>query len=333
MTVDSPDPVTVQAALSLATRAPSLHNSQPWRWRVGPRSLHLYADRSSQLAHNDPDGRNLLVNCGAALNHCAVALAGLGWQPRIRLLPDPADDDHLASIEYRRYQPAEVDIALAAAIPSRRTDRRPYSPWPVPMGHIATMGARAARMGVTMRRVETGAGLRSFVQQAMSSRQLDAGYLGELTAWAVRPAPVTDVPAQNVPDAASGGAAGGLSAGAEPEPPAETTEEPDNGVLLALGTAEDDALARLRAGEATSQILLTATSVGLASCMLTEQLAVPQTRDTLHTTVFDIAHFPQMLLHVGWPPINADPLPATPRRPLGDVVCMLDGSPFDPVGQ
>src|SRR6476620_10527436 len=147
MTTNFPDTETVRAALSLASRAPSVHNSQPWRWRVGPHSLHLYAENSLHLKHTDPDRRDLLVSCGAALNHCTIALAALGWQAKVHHMPNPSDPDHLASIQVHRMAPGEVDIALAAAIPRRRTDRRYYTSWTVPVGDIALMGARAARAG------------------------------------------------------------------------------------------------------------------------------------------------------------------------------------------
>lgn len=135
---------TVHAALSLATRAPSLRKSQPWRWRVGARSVHLLAEPSLHLEHTDPDGRDLIISCGIALNHCVVALAASGWQTKIHRLPNPEEPDHLASIEFHPYPPGNTDIALAAAIPRRRTDRRHYSTRLVPPGHVALMGARAA---------------------------------------------------------------------------------------------------------------------------------------------------------------------------------------------
>ena len=79
-----PDHETVRAAMALATRAPSVHNTQPWRWRIGAHSMHLYAEQSLHLAHTDPDGRDLLISCGAALHHAAVALYALGdVEPRI----------------------------------------------------------------------------------------------------------------------------------------------------------------------------------------------------------------------------------------------------------
>ena len=88
MSTHFPDAATMRTALALAIRAPSVHNIQPWQWRVGVDSLHLYADPTRHLVHTDPDGRDLMVSCGAALHHCAVALAALGWQrPAMSLMP------------------------------------------------------------------------------------------------------------------------------------------------------------------------------------------------------------------------------------------------------
>lgn len=95
-------------------------------------------------------------------------------------------------------------------------------------------------------------------------------------------------------------------------------------MVLALGTKDDGPLARLRAGEATSLMLLTATALGLASCPVTEPLEIAETREAVKEDVFGDSGFPQMLLRIGWAPVNADPLPSTPRRPLSDVVEWLD---------
>ena len=102
----------------------------------------------------------------------------------------------------------------------------------------------------------------------------------------------------------------------------------DNAVVIALGTAADDDVSRLRAGEATSLVLLTATALGLASCPITEPLEIAETRAAVRADVFGADGYPQMLLRIGWAPVNADPLPSTPRRALSEVVARLDGSPF-----
>lgn len=329
MSAQFPDRETLHAALSLAIRAPSVHNTQPWRWRVGSHSLHLWADPDRHLPSTDPDHRDLLVSCGTALHHAAVALAALGWQSKIHRFPNPAEPDHLASVEVYRHPANELDVTLAAAIPRRRTDRRRYSSWSVPVADIALMGARAARAGVMLRQVVSLPDLQRIVAQAVWQHATDHGYLTELTAWSGRHASVAGVPAHSTPESdPTAPMPSRLFAGpALGQPPGSEVTD-DNAVVLALGTKDDSALAWLRAGEATSLVLLTATALGLASCPVTEPLEIAETREAVRVEVFGESGFPQMLLRVGWAPVNADPLPATPRRPLAEMVEWLDGSPL-----
>lgn len=315
-------------ALGLAARAPSVHNSQPWRWRVhtevGRPRLDLIADSDLQLPSTDPDGRDLLLSCGAALHHCAVGLASLGWRGKVHRLPDPADPDHLASIELCGPDPSlpeQVDVALAAAIPRRRTDRRSFGNWPVAPADIALMGARAARVGVMLRRIDALDRLNAVIARAVFVHRTDYDYLHELTTWSGRYGSVAGVPAHSAPVPAAGAPIPGRFF-ADPvlaQPPGAAPAD-DRAVILALGTETDDRLARLRAGEATSVVLLTATALGLAGCPVTEPLEIAETRAAVRRDVFGTSGYPQMLLRVGWAPINADPLPATPRRALEDIV-------------
>lgn len=329
MNSDFPDLETILSALSLASRAPSVHNSQPWQWRVGDQSLHLYANPDLLLPHTDPDARDLTLSCGAALNHCVLALAALGWQAKAHRLPNPAEPNHLAVLELRACPVADLDVALAAAIPRRRTDRRHYSSWPVPRGDIALMGARAARAGIIMRRVDDLAGLKRLVAEAAFRHATDDKYLAELAKWTGRYASAAGVPARSVPSSdGTGPIPSRIFAGGVLSQPPNTNPAEDHAVVLALGTVEDDRLSRLRAGEATSTVLLTATAMGLASCPITEPLEVAETREALRSDVFGDEGHPQMLLRIGWAPINADPLPSTPRRDLSEVVVQLDGSPI-----
>lgn len=318
--VGFPDPQTLRAVLESATRAPSVHNSQPWRWLVGPNNLYLLVDPSRHLPHTDPDCRNLMLSCGAALHHCTVALAAAGWHAKVQRLPDPQSPEHLATIEVTSKPPDELDIVLCLAIGRRRTDRRSYRSWPVPWGDIALMGARAARAGVMLRQVDEIPRLHAIVLDSVARHASDANYLAELSAWSGRYGSVAGVPARNtptpnpaapIPPRAFAGPA--LQSG-----PGDGGES-EGSVVVALGTESDDDLARLRAGEATSLVLLSATAMGLASCPVTEPLEIPETRQAVRADVFGDSGHPQMMVRVGWPPAGADPLPPTPRRPLPDV--------------
>jgi nitroreductase len=330
MDKELPDKATVEAALALAVRAPSVHNSQPWRWRVGEESVHLYADPTRHLPQIDPDRRDLMLSCGVALHHFTVALSALGWTAEVQHFPNPADPEHLASVAILGPALNEQDIALAAAIPRRRTDRRWFSSWPVPTGDIALMAARAARSGVTLRRVEDEGELAQVVSHAVRQHISDPAYLAELSTWSGRYGTPAGVPARNTPPAEQGGKfAARVFANPALEQPGGVEARDDAGVVLVLATATDNPLALLRAGEATSVALLTATALGLASCPLTEPLEIAATRAEVRAKLLGGDGFPQMLLRVGWAALNADPLPATPRRPLSDVAVRLDGAPLE----
>lgn len=320
-----PDDVTVKTAVAMAVRAPSVHNSQPWYWRAGESSLHLYADPSRQLLETDPDSRDLLLSCGAALHHLRVGFAALGWRAEVHRFPNPGDPTHLAAVELHRHEASPEEIAMAAAIPRRRTDRRRHSSWTVPRAYVETMAAAAAAEGTVLQVAEDAPRdyLAIAIEQASLKHAEDPAYLTELAAWSGRRVAAEGVPARNTPapDDTPGALPGRPFA--DPLLAQPVGGEDDETVLLVLNTASDDDLSRLRAGEATSAVLLTATAAGLASCPLTEPLEVPDVRQKVIDKVTG-GPYPQMVLSIGWAPANADPLPATPRRDLADVLRPLD---------
>lgn len=315
---------TVRSAVELAVRAPSVHNSQPWRWQLGDRSVHLYADRERWLPVTDPDGRDLIISCGAALHRLEVALAASGIAATVRRIPNPADPDHLAALELRDRAASKADLRLASAIPRRRTDRRRFGPWPVPEVFVHELAERAAGMGAILR-VAAEPDLRSFViaaiQRAEHVQDRTPGYRFETALWSGRRAADDGVPAANLLPR------GSLSAG---DPARRFSDgvveqadtEHDHALLLVLGSATDDVHAQLRAGEALSAVLLHATDLRLATCPLSQPLEVAAVRETLCDKVFSGTANPQLILRVGWAMRGAE-LPPAPRRPLAPQTARL----------
>lgn len=319
-----PDDETVRSVITLALRAPSIHNSQPWRWVLGDNSMHLFADPYRHLPITDPDGRDLLVSCGAALHHLRVAFAAVGWATTVHRVPNPAQPDHLAAVECFPRAATAGDIALAAAIPHRRTDRRRFSSWAVPARLLDTLAERAAGQGAVFARItdpQHRLELTAAIAEAARQQAANPDYATELAAWAGRSFIATEgVPAGNtlVQPARHGDTT--MRAFPHGELTDPESWEGDAGELIVLATSSDDRMSQLRAGEALSAVLLAATELHLASCPLTQPLEVPITRAVLRDQVLEGGAFPQIVVRVGWAPVGSNPLPTTPRRPLDDVL-------------
>lgn len=262
-----PDRVTLEKVLDGAARAPSAGNLQPWRWRVDDVALHLYADWRRQSGQAPADRRDVLLGCGAVLDHCVVALAAAGWSPRVRRFPG-GDDAPLAILDVVEQPPQAGCLELAGAIPRRRADQRRYPAGRIPPATLELLFIRAARLGVELAVVPRSGWVRG-------------------------------------PD----GTVALRFPGVDGDPQ-------DDAVLLVLGTREDNDAMRLRAGEALSNITLTATAMGLASCPLTAPLNDMRSRLALACEVFDGEAHPQTLIRLGLPPVEDMPQPPTRRRPV-----------------
>lgn len=301
MIIDSLDQHHVRGVLELAGRAPSVYNTQPWRWVLEPHTVHLYADIGRWLPATDADGRDMVVSCGAALHHLRVALAAAGIAAIVHRLPDPVELDHLAAVELRTGTPTDADISLAKAILGRHTDRHRYGMWEVPDGFVHELIARAAEQGAILRAVTEPAArdlLLSVIHDADKIHDSTPGVDVEAARWTSR---LT--------------AMGPGSDGATEQ----STGEPDCAMLLVLSTASDDTLSQLRAGEALSAVTLHATELGLATCPLSRPIEVDSTRTAVRDTVLDGTVSPQLVLRIGWATADHS-VAATPRRAVDETI-------------
>lgn len=326
MNAPLPDRRTTLAALELAGRAPSLHNSQPWRWRIAAHSVHLYADENRRLTATDPSGRELVISCGAALHHARTAFASMGWHCRVHRLPNPVEHQHLAALEFAPYPevPASA-ITLVRAMELRRTDRRPFLPEVVPDALLARLvsAAEAEEASLTVARSVPARRELVVAMAAVNEIQRDnASYRAELAAWAGRGVGAVDgVPASSLRVAAEparpvlGRDFSAAGAGHLTVPPVD-----DGAMLAVLSTQLDDWRSWLRAGEALSAVLLTATAAGLASCTLSQIAEAGVPRDVVRSAVLGGVGEPQLLVRLGWPVTSEFPGPHSPRRPVSELL-------------
>ena len=328
MNATLPPAPTLHRILGRACRAPSVHNSQPWRWRVDDGGVTLIADPARQLMRIDPEGRDLVLSCGSALHHLRVAALAEGYRCRVRRDPYGAGQNVLAVVELVACDVTPEAVAAADLIERRRTDRRRFSSWALPEERLDALVDAAADESVRAVPVTGQAMRRRLVEilgRAAREQQLDWSAVDETAAWTGTRA--TDgVPPDNVPRR--------LDAERHADPvgtryPSGTLvddsddhAEPgyDESRLLVLCTDGDETLDRLRAGEALSAVLLAATRQGLASVPLSQATEVHLTRRLLQDEILLGVAIPQIVVRLGWRPVSYEPVPATPRRPLAEVL-------------
>lgn len=317
---------TWERVLPYAVRAPSSHNTQPWRFLVSADGrLRLYADRSRALPVVDPEGRELVMSCGAALTHLLVALRHAGHAGEVELLPDLGDPDLLAVVGLGEERPAgEDDQQLFGVIEVRSTHRGAFATDHVSRQTLAALRADAAEYGVTLAvldRVDDNA-LADLVGEADRAQFADAGFRRELAAW-IRSNHTRRLDGIRGDALGLGNLASMLAA--------TVVARVDTGLgqarkdeelvltapaLLLLSTPGDTTADWLSAGRAVAQVLLRAAAHGVAASFLNQPVEVPDLRDRLRD-LSGSATCPQLLLRAGY----ADP-PARPsyRRPVDDVL-------------
>jgi nitroreductase len=319
----APTAAEVDEILELACRAPSVHNTQPWSWRVTGGQVDLFADFRRQLVYADPGRRDLMLSCGAALHHLQVAAAGLGWATRVRRLPAADDERHVASVLLRRARGSSDSADLLRAVVERRTDRRRLSSWPVPAERLNSLSSTGSVWGAQVLPVSgelARARLHRLTQRADEVQRRNERYVAELAAWTgnsvAEGVPVSHVPSRvgaETADPVNRRFPGGALADPEVDPgPAQ------DGMLLVC-TSSDDSISRVRAGEALSAVWLHATRDNLSVLPLSQAVEVDETRRELQVDVLGDLAFPQILLRVGWLPTARGSLEPTPRRPLDEV--------------
>jgi hypothetical protein len=331
----SPAPLTAaqvaRYVVAEAVWAPSVHNTQPWRFTAGGQRISLYADAERLLRVADPDGREMMISCGAALFTARLALRSLSYVPATDVLPDPGQPLLVARVGWgQRAACTEFEQRLFGQVRLRRTHRGGFDLVPLPRNLLATLRAGAARDGAMLRIVADDrrrAALAAAVQEAERAQRLEGERLQELARWTPGPGsartdgvPPTSYPARaehTDPDFAGRDFAHGRGWGL---PPLSTARRfRSAGVAALLTTAHDRPADWVNAGQALQRILLTASTCGIAAALHTQPLELGWLREAVRTKISD-GGYPQLILRFG----AVTQAVASVRRPPEDVLFAAD---------
>jgi hypothetical protein len=319
------DTQVIRDAVRLACRAPSLHNSQPWRWVVEGATVQLFVEPDRVVRGADSSGREALIACGAVLDHFRVAMAAAGFTANVDRFPDPNNRLHVASIDFTAIEfVTDGHRQRANAILLRRTDRLPFAAPPdwdtfEPELHD-TADSDAVRLDIIPDDLRPQ--LVEASQLTESLRLYDSSYHAELDWWTAAFEVSEGIPHSSLVSAAESdrvdvGRTFPVTHHRERRP--EVDE--DRSKVLVLSTYDDTRESVLRCGELLSAVLLDATMVGLATCTLTHITEVPASREIVAGLIdqSNLHITPQVLIRVGLTPSIEGVPPPTPRRPIGEV--------------
>lgn len=272
----------------LAALAPSVHNTQPWRFELAGHNVRVWADPTRQLHVLDPTGRQLHLSCGAAVEFARLAIRSLGYACTVRLAPDPAQPTLLATLTVGHREPATPqEERLAAAIPRRYTDRGAYDGAPLTRRQLRRLRELATERGCWIRVVDSPAdrvATTTLLTLAEEAELADPRYVAELATC---------------------------------KAPRDHPQRMGSEGLVLLGTDADDPVSWLRAGRALGDLLLALADEGSTAQPLGPVTDLPATRWRLQREL-GLIGFPQLLLRVG----RGHRAPATDRRRLDDVLAV-----------
>ncbi|WIM93039.1 nitroreductase family protein [Actinoplanes oblitus] len=302
-----------------ASLAPSLHNSQPWRFRLVDGAVEVYADRRRQLEVLDPDGRELLISVGAAVFTLRLAIRVEGHVTEVSIFPDAGSPDLVARIRPAYARPSSAyATALAEAITARHTNRSPFADAVVPADSLAQLRAAATAEGATLTLADAVRRdvIINLAQAAEARLRAEGGYRAELGYW-TRPHPHRR---DGIPPTAVGpwDALEHLPMrdfGLVHHQPSRNAERFEaHPTITVLATNGDGPVDWVRAGQALQRVLLTATRLRLATTPISQPIEIPAIRDLLTDT--GNGRSAQMVIRLGYAPSG----PPTPRRPLTDIL-------------
>ncbi|WP_344514592.1 Acg family FMN-binding oxidoreductase [Dactylosporangium maewongense] len=307
------DQDTFVSAVGDAVRAPSIHNSQPWRFRRTEGGIEVRVDPARALPATDPDGRAARVSCGAAAANLALSLA---------VAEAPADvATHAGAVHLTPAvprPPTPLERRLHWQIWRRHTNRSPFADTAVAAGVTTQLVRQVESDGGWLDLVEDGPDLHALAaltHEADTELRADPRYLAELRAWSTG----ADQDVEGV---------GPRAAGATPHPGElmtrrdfggpghEGTRDPGRGPVVAVfGVHGDRPADELRAGIVLQRLLLLAADLGLAAALFSQPIEVPAVREQVRLALHR-SHDPQLVLRFGYAPSTC----FTNRRPPSDVI-------------
>ena len=313
----------IREFVRFATLAPSGHNTQPWKFRIGANRVDILPDLSQRTPVVDPDDHHLFVSLGCAAENLALASGARGRPGELQF--DPAND---GSVVFAFGSGTATSSPLFDAIPKRQSSRADYDGKPVSSADLQALTGAAAVPGVDLILITDRPQIdriRDLVVAGNSAQMLDKAFVQELKTW-LRFSPRQAIETGDGLFSASSG---------NPSLPAwlgplifewvfKADAENDKyarqiasspGIAVFVAQKEDHEHWFL-AGRACQRFALQATALGMKHAFINQPVEVSSLRPQLAALVGMPRRRPDIVMRFGYGPT----LPYSARRPVDAVV-------------
>ncbi|MCE1253515.1 MAG: hypothetical protein LWX83_08210 [Anaerolineae bacterium] len=301
--------------------AASSHNTQPWMFEIKQDEINIYPDHTRRLSVLDPQGRELWISLGCALENLLISARAAGYDGEV-IYPVKTD-----VINIRFASRASQNEALLDAIPRRQNTRCEYKLNPVPPDHLHLLRAISLEPGINLH-FALDAHERTILTECVSAADVyqyaDQTFISELNAW-LR---FTRKEAIHSRDGLYTRCSGNpevprwlgelFVSGTKPQQQADLDiRKMDHSAGLIIITSEtDDKSAWVRTGQVYERLALSMTSMGIKSSMLNQPIEVPEVRAQMQNALAMETRLPQLLLRFGY----AEDLPRSLRRNINQIL-------------
>ena len=306
-----------------AVKAPSGHNTQPWKFRQNGSVVEIHPDFDRRLPVVDPDDRELFVSLGCAAENLCLAAQNIGYESSVAV-----GDTGVIAVALA--EGADVKSSpLFEQIDLRQTNRSIYTGEEIALDALKRLQAIRSEDGVSVhyyaRQTKQFNDIEQCVLQGNTRQMQNESFKAELKSWmrfnkkhqdqtldglsyAVFGAP--NVPCWIAEPIMS------MAINTRTQNKADREKIDSASHLVLFTTRENSRREWVNLGRTLQCFLLTATELGIAHAYLNQPNEQPEIAAEMAKTLDLDGEYPTVLLRVGYGEQQA----YSKRRSVGDVI-------------
>ena len=313
--------------IHFAVKAPSGHNTQPWKFKVTDEGIEIHPDLDRALPATDPLNRELYISLGCALENLIIAAHEFNYDVEYRIVQTY---NNTSIIKVALAPSSRVKIhELFGSIELRQTNRSIYDSVYIAPENIKTLLSIRREEGTGIHAFRRGSEhfdiITDFLARANSIRMQDPEYKKELVDWMrFNPKDASEskdglsykaIGAPPMPEFMGKSLVKGLM-NAHRQTVADMEKINSSSHIVVFSTPEQNEKAWISLGATLERFLLLSTKMGMAHAYINLPCEVDRLVEEMRDVLPIDKEYPNILLRIGY----ADRVAFSKRKDVEDVI-------------